>query len=83
MCRSMQTRRISVIRGLYAALSKETPKNHRRRMKRICRVHTDFFSFDQCLRPTANRLADERTYITPSDKAGVAISISPIELVAM
>ena len=37
----------------------------------------------QCLRPTANRLADERTYITPSDKAGVAISISPIELVAM
>ena|SRR6185295_735424 len=37
----------------------------------------------QCLRPTANRLADERTYITPSDKAGVAINISPIEFVAM
>lgn len=37
----------------------------------------------QCLRPTANRLADERTYITPSDNAGVAISISPIEFVAM
>jgi hypothetical protein len=40
-------------------------------------------NFAQCLRPTANRLADERTYITPSDKAGVAISISPIEFVAM
>jgi hypothetical protein len=33
-------------------------------------------------RPIANRLADERTYITPSDKAGVAISSSPIEFVA-
>src|SRR5262245_3909238 len=33
-----------------------------------------------CLRPTANRLCEERTYITPSDKAGVAISNSPIEL---
>ena len=34
------------------------------------------------LRPIANRLSDERTYITPSDNAGVAISISPIEFVA-
>ena len=37
----------------------------------------------QCLRPTAYRLADERTYITPFDRAGVAINISPIEFVAM
>src|SRR5678815_6184212 len=35
------------------------------------------------LRPMANRLWDERTYITPSDSAGVAISNSPIEFVAM
>lgn len=34
------------------------------------------------LRPTANRLFDERTYITPSDSAGVAISNSPIKFVA-
>src|SRR5262245_9218419 len=34
-------------------------------------------------RPTANKLDAERTYITPSDSAGVAISNSPIELVAM
>ena len=33
--------------------------------------------------PTANRLCADRTYITPSDKAGVAINNSPIELVAM
>ena len=39
-------------------------------------------SFTHFFRPTANRLCDERTYITPSDKAGVAISNSPIELVA-
>lgn len=31
----------------------------------------------------AKRLAADRTYITPSDKAGVAIKSSPIELVAM
>lgn len=36
-----------------------------------------------CFRPIANKLFDERTYITPSDRAGVAISISPIEFVAM
>jgi hypothetical protein len=35
-----------------------------------------------CFRPIANRLDDERTYITPSDKAGVAINSSPIEFVA-
>src|SRR5262245_29730838 len=33
--------------------------------------------------PTANRFCADRTYITPSDKAGVAINNSPIELVAM
>ena len=33
-------------------------------------------------RDIANRLADVRTYIVPSDSAGVAISNSPIELVA-
>src|SRR6185295_17724829 len=33
-------------------------------------------------RPIANKLADERTYITPSDNAGVAINNSPIEFVA-
>jgi len=35
------------------------------------------------LRPIAKRLSAERTYITPSDNAGVAISNSPIEFVAM
>jgi len=38
--------------------------------------------FTHCFRPIANRLAEVRTYITPSDKAGVAISSSPIEFVA-
>ena len=33
--------------------------------------------------PTANRPPEDRTYITPSDSAGVAISSSPIEFVAM
>ena len=31
--------------------------------------------------PIANKLADDRTYITPSDNAGVAINNSPIEFV--
>jgi len=35
------------------------------------------------LLPTANRLSAERTYITPSDNAGVAIKSSPIVFVAM
>ena len=35
------------------------------------------------VRPIANRLAAPRTYMTPSESAGVAISSSPIELVAM
>ena len=35
------------------------------------------------LRPMANKLEDPRTYITPSDRAGVAIKSSPMELVAM
>ena len=34
------------------------------------------------LRRIANKLADERTYMTPSDNAGVAISNSPMEFVA-
>src|SRR5690349_6564426 len=34
------------------------------------------------LRPTANRLDAERTYMTPCEMAGVAISNSPIEFVA-
>ena len=38
---------------------------------------------DYFLRPIAKRLAADRTYITPSDKAGVAINNSPIEFVAM
>ncbi len=36
---------------------------------------------DVYLRPIANKLVDERTYITPSDNACVAISSSPIEFV--
>ena len=39
-------------------------------------------SFDFFL-PTANKLSAERTYITPSDNAGVAINSSPIVFVAM
>src|SRR3569832_2069349 len=35
------------------------------------------------LRPMAKRLWEERTYITPSERAGVAMSNSPIEFVAM
>jgi len=35
-----------------------------------------------CFFPIANTLAAVRTYMTPPDKAGVAISSSPIELVA-
>lgn len=31
--------------------------------------------------PMANRLEDPRTYITPSERAGVAITVSPTELV--
>ena len=38
--------------------------------------------FTHCFGPTANKLCADRTYITPSDKAGVAINNSPIELVA-
>ena len=38
---------------------------------------------DYFLCPIAKRLAADRTYITPSDKAGVAINNSPIEFVAM
>ncbi len=33
--------------------------------------------------PTANTLSAERTYITPSDSAGVAIKSSPIVFVAI
>jgi hypothetical protein len=35
------------------------------------------------LSPIANKLRDDRTYITPPDSAGVAISNSPMEFVAM
>ena len=49
------------------------------RISRIKSVKSVFYFF----LPIAKRLAFERTYITPSDKAGVAISSSPIELVAM
>ena len=42
-----------------------------------------FIVFTHRFGPTANRLCADRTYITPSDKAGVAINNSPIELVAM
>lgn len=45
-------------------------------------VHLPAVVGDHRFRPTANRLFDERTYITPSDSAGVAMSISPIEFVA-
>ena len=38
-------------------------------------------SVDLGFRPIANRLVAPRTYITPSDNAGVAINNSPIELV--
>ena len=42
-----------------------------------------FFCSSYGLRAIANTLADDRTYITPSDSAGVAINSSPIEFVAM
>ena len=35
------------------------------------------------LRPIANRLCTERTYMTPCDSAGVAINNSPMEFVAI
>src|SRR6185295_123511 len=44
-------------------------------------MHTLGFSCYR-FRPIANKLADERTYNTPSDSAGVAINNSPIEFVA-
>jgi hypothetical protein len=34
---------------------------------------------NQFFRPIANRLAADRTYITPSESAGVAMRSSPIE----
>ena len=56
---------------------------------RRCRGETLFALRAHCGRdargpdlPIANRLAAERTKSTPSDNAGVAISNSPIELVA-
>ena len=54
-----------------------------RRMGRRARYCTIVKQRRYFFGPTANRLCADRTYIAPSDKAGVAINNSPIELVAM
>lgn len=53
------------------------------RLLRAYQMPDDASGVDAYLRPIATRLDTDRTYITPSDSAGVAISSSPIELVAM
>jgi hypothetical protein len=46
-------------------------------------LHVSMTSTSAYLRPIAKRLRAVRTYITPSDSAGVAISSSPIAFVAI
>jgi hypothetical protein len=61
--------------------SVSTPSWRARRFRCTLRANPRSFPRPYCL-PMANSVDVARTYMTPSDSAGVAISISPIALVA-